>query len=204
MNAYIAREKYIVKERKPGGIGVSVTQDEDVAMYESTRRMNVESYNTWLFITVPDTSFFLDVSRPIKEQSAEVIGCLHKKEFLTTLFTSECRKLYKGMDDIVQNETSNEAKLERSNKVFADFLSEKYDFLLNIPTGEELFGFIQARCRNHDPAKSSALLYSSGIKGTLFTDDTGERILLYNAAKDIIVVDEKAMQLSDARARTIL
>lgn len=199
MDAFIAREMYIVKERKPGGIGVSVTRDEDVAKYESTRRKNVDSHNTWLSITIPDTSFFLDVSRPVNEQSPEVIECLGKKEFLTMLFTSECRRLYEGMDEIVKDEPTSKARLARSSRVFGDFLSEKYDFLLNIPTGEELFGFVLARCRNHDPGKSSALLYDSGIKGTVFSDDTGERLLIYNAAKDIIVVGENSAKVEGSR-----
>ncbi len=198
MDAFIAREKYIVKERKPGGIGVSVTKDEDVAKYESTRRKNVESYNSWLSITIPDRSFFLDVAKPVREQTDDVIACLGKKEFLTTLFTSEARRLYAGMDELVSGETSSEARLEKSNSIFAEFLAEKKDFVMAVPSGEELFALICGRCREHDAGKSSALLYNAGIKGTLFSDETGERILLYNAAKDIIVTGERSGQLQEA------
>lgn len=199
MDAFIAREKYIVKEHKPGGIGVSVTCDEDVAKYESTRRKNVDSYNSWLSISIPDRTFFLDAARPMREQSEDVLSCINKKEFLTTLFATESRKLYKDMDELVKDEDSNDAKLSKSKSIFTEFLSEKYNFLLGFSEGIELFDFICRRCRNHDLGKSSALLYDCGIKGSLFSDDTGERLLLYNAAKDIVVLNEKSMKLPDSR-----
>ena len=43
MNAFIALEKYIVKEEKDFGVGVPVTLDEEIAKYESQRKKNVQS-----------------------------------------------------------------------------------------------------------------------------------------------------------------
>ena len=44
MEAFIALEKYIVKEERDFGVGVPVTLAEEIAEYESTRRKGVASY----------------------------------------------------------------------------------------------------------------------------------------------------------------
>lgn len=69
MNAYIAMEKYIQEEEKLCGVGVPVSLNENVAMFESSRKKNVESYNNWMLINIPGKSFFLDIEKPVKEQS---------------------------------------------------------------------------------------------------------------------------------------
>ncbi len=199
MNAFIAMENYIKKEEKDFGVGVPITLDEDVAKFESTRRKNVQTYNQWLSISIPGEDFFINVSKPVKEQSDDILQSLMKREFLTTLFVTETKRLANNMDNLVKTITSNEEKLSKSNEIFSDFLQEKYETLLNLQSGQELFDFVNKKCRTHNGAISSALLYSSGIKGFIYHDVTGERFLLYNAKNDIRLNMANSEVLNDSK-----
>lgn len=196
MDAFIAMQKYIVKEEKNFGVGVPVTQIEEIAQYESSRIKNVQSYNNWMLINIPDSAFFLDVAKPIKEQSNEVLSKLNDKEFIMSLFIHEARQLYYKLDSLLADSIDKKAD---SDKYFNDFLAEKYDTLIKIPSGQEFFNFINSKCITHDKGKSSSLLYSHGIKGCKYKDDTGERFLLFNAKKDIVPVEYRSAMLENSK-----
>ena len=185
MRAYIALEKYIVKEFRDFGVGVPVAFDESTAREESHRRKNVAALNQWLEIEIPEKTTMLDMSRPVSMQDSAVIECLKREDFLLTLFISEARKLFDKMDSKLYEKDD---KKEKSKAVFGEFEAEKFAFLEKIQSGFELMNFINSKCKNHDMAISSALLYSAGITGNVYKDKTGERALLFNAAKDIEVV----------------
>ncbi len=199
MKAFIAMENYIKKESKVFGVGVPITLDEDVAKYESTRRKNVQTYNQWLSINVPAGNFFIDVEKPVNEQSSDVLCSIMKREFLTTLFVTETKKLAREMDSLVKDVISNEEKLAKSNEIFTSFLQEKYERLLKLQSGQELFNYINEKCRTHNGAISSSLLYDSGIKGCIYHDETGERFLLYNAKNDIKLNESLSETVEDSR-----
>lgn len=193
MEAFIALEKYIVKEEKVCGIGVPITLDEQIAMYESTRRKNVQSYNNWLLINVPGKSFYLDVKKPIREQTDDVLNCLMNRDFLMGLFIHEAKKLYNNMDNLMTGKNPGEEK-----HLFEEFTKEKYELLLKLQSGQDLFNFINSKCITHDKGKSSSLLYTSGIKGCIYNDETGERFLMFNAKKDIIPVEYRNAAIKDS------
>lgn len=195
MNAFIALEKYIVKEEKDFGIGVPVTLDEEIAKYESQRKKNVQSFNNWLLINIPGTDFFLDASKPINEQSDDVLKVLMDKQFIFSLFIHEGKKL---LDDMKNRLSGNDVKSE-ADKILDDFSKEKYELLFKFPSGLDLFKFVNSKCIDHDKGKSSALLYTYGIKGVSFNDETGERFLLFNAKKDIQVLDFRNGILADSK-----
>ncbi len=92
MNAFISLQNYIVKQEKDFGVGVPVTLDEEIAMYESTRKKNVASFNNWMLINIPSKSFFLDVNKPVSEQSDDILNILMNKEFLMSLFILVAKK----------------------------------------------------------------------------------------------------------------
>ena len=195
MNAYIALEKYIVKEEKDFGVGVPVSLDEDIAKYESTRKKNVKSYNNWLMINIPSSNFFLDISKPVNEQSSEVSSILMNKEFIMSLFIHETR--------IILNETEgkNSGKVVREevNKILEDFVKKKYESILKLNSGFDLFSFVNSKCINQDKRKSSALLYNHGIKGIIYKDDSDERYLLFNAKNDIEILQYRNAELKDSK-----
>jgi len=196
MEAFISYDKYIVKETLSSGVGVPVSFDEEIAKRESCRRRNVESYNQWMLINIPDKSLFLDTEKSMKYQTSEVFQCLKSRDFIMTLFLSEARRLYVSMDSKLSND---EDKGDEAKRLFADFSEEKFNNVISLPSGLDLINFINERCRSHDLAKSSALLYAAGIKGTLYNDEKGQRLLMFNAAEDIEPIETRKEALPDSK-----
>lgn len=195
MNAFIAMEKYIVKEEKDFGVGVPVTLNEDIAMYESSRKKDVQSYNNWLLIGIPDELFFLDVTKPVMEQREEILKILGNQKFLGSLFVHEARIL---LNDLEARLAGKNLK-EETARIFDEFTAEKFEFLKKFQTGSDFFRFVNSKCVTHDKGKSSALLYNFGIKGCRYRDDTGERFLLFNAKRDIEPLEFRHAALEDSR-----
>ncbi len=195
MNAFISLQNYIVKQEKDFGVGVPVTLSEEIAKYESTRKKNVASFNNWMMINIPGKPFFLDIAKPVAEQSDDILNILMSKEFLMSLFIHEARKT---LNEIGKNLEGKDVR-EETNRIYDEFVKEKYESLLKIQSGQELFNFVVSKCNNKDKAKSSALLYNFGIKGALFNDNTGERFLMFNAKKDIIPLELRKDSLVDSK-----
>lgn len=195
MNAFISLQNYIVKQEKDFGVGVPVTLSEEIAKYESTRKKNVASFNNWMMINIPGKPFFLDISKPVAEQSDDILNILMSKDFLMSLFIHEARKT---LNEIGKNLEGKDVR-EETNRIYDEFVKEKYESLLKIQSGQELFNFVVSKCNNKDKAKSSALLYNFGIKGALFNDNTGERFLMFNAKKDIIPLELRKDSLVDSK-----
>ena len=195
MNAFISLQNYIVKQEKDFGVGVPVTLSEEIAKYESTRKKNVASFNNWMMINIPGKTFFLDIAKPVAEQSDDILNILMSKDFLMSLFIHEARKT---LNEIGKNLEGKDVR-EETNRIYDEFVKEKYESLLKIQSGQELFNFVVSKCNNKDKAKSSALLYNFGIKGALFNDNTGERFLMFNAKKDIIPLELRKDSLVDSK-----
>ncbi len=195
MNAFISLQNYIVKQEKDFGVGVPVTLSEEIAKYESTRKKNVASFNNWMMINIPGKPFFLDIAKPVAEQSDDILNILMSKDFLMSLFIHEARKT---LNEIGKNLEGKDVR-EETNRIYDEFVKEKYESLLKIQSGQELFNFVVSKCNNKDKAKSSALLYNFGIKGALFNDNTGERFLMFNAKKDIIPLELRKDSLVDSK-----
>mgnify|MGYP004614554095 FL=1 len=195
MNAFISLQNYIVKQEKDFGVGVPVTLSEEIAKYESTRKKNVASFNNWMMINIPGKPFFLDIAKPVAEQSDDILNILMSKDFLMSLFIHEARKT---LNEIGKNLKGKDVR-EETNRIYDEFVKEKYESLLKIQSGQELFNFVVSKCNDKDKAKSSALLYNFGIKGALFNDNTGERFLMFNAKKDIIPLELRKDSLIDSK-----
>ena len=195
MNAFISLQNYIVKQEKDFGVGVPVTLSEEIAKYESTRKKNVASFNNWMMINIPGKPFFLDIAKPVAEQSDDILNILMSKDFLMSLFIHEARKT---LNEIGKNLEGKDVR-EETNRIYDEFVKEKYESLLKIQSGQELFNFVVSKCNNKDKAKSSALLYNFGIKGALFNDNTGERFFMFNAKKDIIPLELRKDSLVDSK-----
>lgn len=195
MNAFISLQNYIVKQEKDFGVGVPVTLSEEIAKYESTRKKNVASFNNWMMINIPGKPFFLDIAKPVAEQSDDILNILMSKDFLMSLFIHEARKT---LNEIGKNLEGKDVR-EETNRIYDEFVKEKYESLLKFQSGQELFNFVVSKCNNKDKAKSSSLLYNFGIKGALFNDNTGERFLMFNAKKDIIPLELRKDSLVDSK-----
>lgn len=195
MNAFISLENYIVKKELDFGVGVPITFDENVAKYESTRKKNVQSYNNWLFIQVPEKSLFLDIEKPLVKQSDNILQILTGKDAIMSIFIYEAKKLYSNMDELVKGKNA----YQESERLFQEFIKEKTSVLYNFNTCKDIFNFINSKCISHDKSKSSALLYNLGIKGCRYNDDTGERLLMFNAKKDINPIEYRNSVLIDSK-----
>ena len=195
MNAFIALENYIVKEEKDFGVGVPVTLNEQVAMYESQRKKNVQSYNNWLSINIPDSSLFLKPGEAIDRQSEDVQKILNSKDFIMALFIHEARIVFTQMDSLLSGNNNK----EESDKIFEDFTNQKRKIIYSFDSGQSFFNFINSKCLTHDKAKSSALLYHFGIKGCRYLDKTGEKYLIFNAKKDIVPLEYRNERLLDSK-----
>ena len=126
MNAFVSLENYIVKQELNAGVGVSVTLDEAVAKYESTRRKGVLSYNNWLLVNIPGENFFIDMTKPIKEQSDDVLASLMKNDFIMSLFIYEARKIFESMNTLPDEQNNKEEYNKRMEnfsyaKLFSTF-----------------------------------------------------------------------------------
>lgn len=195
MNAFIALEKYIVKEEKDFGVGVPVALNEDTAKYESQRKKNVQSYNNWLLVNIPEASSFLDAARPVNEQNENILNVLMDRKFILSLFVHEGRILLGDMG----NRLAGVNVKEETDRIFDEFSKEKYEILSKFGSGLDLFKFVNSKCIDHDKGKSSALLYSHGIKGVAYHDENGERFFLFNAKKDISPLEYRSASLLDSR-----
>lgn len=192
MKAFIAMNKYIVNEINKGGAGVPVAFDEEIAKTETCKQENIQSYNEWLEINIPEAMFFLETTKSMKNQNANILECLRNEQFLTTLFVTDARRLYNNMEKMFKPNIDKNIQIK---KILSDFCDEKYKRLLALPTGFDLIHFINDRCKTHDMKKSSALLYNAGIKGALYCDKLGQRILIYDASKDILPVAVRSERL---------
>lgn len=195
MNAFIALEKYIVKEEKDFGVGVPVALNEDTAKYESQRKKNVQSYNNWLLVNIPEASSFLDAARPVNEQNENILNVLMDRKFILSLFVHEGRILLGDMG----NRLAGVNVKEETDRIFDEFSKEKYEILSKFGSGLDLFKFVNSKCIGHDKGKSSALLYSHGIKGVAYHDENGERFFLFNAKKDISPLEYRSASLLDSK-----
>ena len=196
MDAYIALENFIVKRETKYGTGVPVSREEKVAIMDSSRLKEASSKNAWLLIDIPEINNYLDIDTPIREQSTEVIKSLLSTDFIMTLFIYEGRKLYNEMDSLLAD---IEDKKEASKKYIEEFSQSQKDKILGLISGKDLITFIESKCTNHDLDKVSALLYSSGIKGLVYEEDYSERILLFNAYKDIEMKQIRTEPVSNTR-----
>lgn len=177
MDAFIALNKYIVKETVKAGVGVPVSIDENIAKSETCRRKGVASKNRWMLINIPERDSYLDMMLPMDKQSKPIIEALMDNKFLCTLFVDEAHKF---LDSITPNIKGG--GLDVKCKAL---LKEKYDFLMSMKSGQELIDFMDKRCISGDRAKVSALLWTTGIHGATYQDDKGERFLIFNAQDDI-------------------
>jgi len=182
MKAYLPLENYIEKKETKYGVGLLVSLSEDKVKSQTSRIKNVTSYNQWLSTDIPDENCFLNLQKTLKEQISLLEG-LKKPDFMQVLFITELTKIF-------NSDIKNREMFDLTVKEFTD---EKYQELIKL-TGFELIQFVNERCRNHDMAKSSALLYTANIKGSFIPNGSETDFLVFNPHNDLTnVVPNKAI-----------
>jgi len=166
--------------------GTSITYDKNVAILDSSKR-NVSQANSFLKIWIPDKAFFLDLTKSFENQNEILLSGIFNQENLAILFKSDIRNLKEKIDKALENVPENENFLAIVNSELHEFFEAKRNFLSKFESCEDFINFLNKENKEHDPNQTSAFLYHCGIKGILYEDSTGDRVLLFNPESDIEV-----------------
>lgn len=169
-----------------GIAGTAITYDVNVAISESLKR-NSSLANAYLDILIPDKDFYLDLTKPISEQSEILQNGIFNQENLSILFKNDVEKLKEKIDELLIDIPESENFLAIVNSELHEFFEAKRNFLCKFENCEELINFINKLNRTHSPEQTTAFLYRCGVKGVLYEDSTGDRVLLFNPQVDIEV-----------------
>ena len=183
MEVYLPQANYIKREESDYGVGLLISASEDRAKVMTARKKNVSSYNQWLRAEVPETSLFMRMDLPVVEQSQAIIDGLRQETFLFTLYLHDAQVAYNNINSEVLGLSHEDAK-KLVTEHMGQLAAVKFDLIASL-TGLELIQLVNSRCRNHDMAKSSALLYDAGIKGTIIPETDGQDFLLFNPHADM-------------------
>ena len=183
MEVYLPQANYIKREETEYGVGLLMSTSEERAKVMTARKKNLASYNQWLRAEVPDESLFMRMDISITEQSQSIIDGLHEETFLFTLYLHDAQNAYNKVSEEVLGLSNEDAKriVKARMSELATIKFEKISCL----TGLELIQLVNSRCRGHDMAKSSALLYDAGIRGTVIPGTDGQDFLIFNPHADM-------------------
>lgn len=197
MDVYLPQANYIKKEETEYGVGILMSINEERAKIMTARKKNVSSHNQWLSAVVPDESFFLRMDVPVCQQTKSIVDGLHQDTFLFTLYITEARNTYDKANDDVVGMSNDEARgfIKKRMNELAD---EKFNMIIQL-TGLELVQLVNSRCRDHDMAKSSALLYDAGIKGVIVPQTDNQDFIIFNPHVDMHNVFPRNAILSNSK-----
>lgn len=183
MEVYLPQANYIKREETEYGVGLLISTSEERAKVMTSRKRNVTSYNQWLRAEVPEKTFFIRMELPIAEQSQQIIDGLRQDTFLFTLYLRDAQKAYKEVNKDVLGLSHEDAKKLVKERM-GELAAIKFDQIVHL-TGLELIQLVNSRCKNHDMAKSSALLYDAGIRGSVIPGTDGQDFLVFNPHADM-------------------
>lgn len=177
--AFIAANKYIVKEINREGAGVLASYDLEIEKSETKRINNLYTKNVWFDITIPSKDFLLDMAKPVSEQSSVLQNNLFSNEALAFLFNSESRDMDKRVKEYI-SDIQPDRQLQTYNDEMKVFYDRKIKLLKDLDSGLSLMNFIVEHTVKKDIEIASGYLDRFGILGSLYTDEKGERVIIYN------------------------
>jgi len=188
--AYIAANKYIKKSFSPFGAGVITSYDEDIEKTEAKKCSYLKGNLLWFKINIPAKEYLLDVEKPVSEQSDSILNGLFADDALQTLFTTEASEMYEKIKKYnEENKLEGDRALEFHLETMNQFYNEKKEMLLQLPDGISLVRFIQNQTVKNDIEIASSFLSHYGILGTSYKDSKGERVMIYDAQRDIQITN---------------
>lgn len=198
--AFIASNKYIVRETNSAGTGVIVSYDEDIEKKESARPSGIKSDNFWFDILIPSEEYLLDLAKPLEEQSIIVRAAFHNTAAnLQTLFYGEALAMGKRLESYL-NTVPEDEKYEVYQKEMNYFYEKKYNFLKDLKDGKELIEFITSCTKTKDVLIAVSFLSNQcGIYGSKYKDNLGERVMIYDAQSNIAVSELHRQELINAK-----
>lgn len=198
--AFIASNKYIVRETNFAGTGVIVSYDEEIEKKESMRPSGIKSDNFWFDILIPSEDYLLDLSKPLEEQSNIVKAAFHNTTTnLQTLFYGEALAMDKRLESYLKSVPENE-QIDVYHKEMNYFYEKKYNFLKDLKDGKALIEFITSCTKTKDVLIAVSFLSNQcGIYGSKYKDNQGERVMIYDAQSNIAVSELHRQELQNAK-----
>lgn len=197
--AFIASNKYIVRETNNAGTGVIVSYDESIEKQESKRPEGVQSNNFWFDILIPSDEYLIDLYKPIEEQSLIVRSAFQNNNNLQTLFYGEARAMDKRLSDYLKD-IPEEERYEVHQKEFSYFFEKKYNVLKDLKDGKALIEFITSCTKSKNVLIAVSYLSNQcGIYGCKYKDNLGERVMIYDAQSNIEVSELHRQELQNAK-----
>ena len=185
--AFIPAENYINKIQLPFGTGVVACYSEEDAMRLTGRRKNFLTKNEWYDIEIPPKNTFLNLDSPIMENSVRAISSLFSDKALAMLFYTEGQKFFNEEIPLYfkNREVPEQKKEEIVRKKLDCFYKSKIEEIKSLVTVSSLIQFITRRARNNDVAVTSSFLSMTGINGIIYSGNNEERILIFDAKRQI-------------------
>ncbi len=180
--AFIAANKYIVKEINNEGAGILVSYDEEIEKSETKRSVSIYSKNIWFDILIPHKDYLLVMDKPLSEQSVTVRDSIMSNAAIAYLFRTEAQK----MDANVKNYIADiepDKQLSVYNDEMKIFYDRKKALLSDLDSGLSLMNLIIEHTVQKDIEKACAYLNMFGILGSLYSDEKGERVIVYDPHK---------------------
>ena len=178
--AFIASNKYIKKEINREGAGLLVSYDEEIEKSE-IKKSDTFSSSVWFEINIPNKDFLLHMEKSMKEQPKNVLDGLLSNESIAFLFNSESAEMHKNVNEYIQNNSVPENK---RMAVYTDemkyWYDKKRDFIMNIESGLDYMNFVIGRTIAKDIELAVAYINKFGACGSLYTDNKGERVIIYD------------------------
>lgn len=168
-----------------GLTGVPVAYNYNIAISETKRRSSDSNFQ-WLEINVPKDNTFLNLEKPLSEQSEYVQGKILAQNALGLLFPDEVEEKLKQAYRIAESD-EQETRLATVNLNMQTYYDIKRKSVMNLGRGIDYVCYLNHHSRSRDPDQTSAYLYKIGIKGVKYKDSLGDRLLMFNAHDDIIV-----------------
>lgn len=180
--AYIAANKYIVKEICSEGAGVLVSYDEEIEKSETRRASSIYSKDIWFDILIPHKDYLLAMDKPLSEQSLVVRDSLLSNSALSFLFHSESQEMDINTKNYIA-EIEPEKQLSVYNEEMKVFYDRKRSLLNDLDSGLSLMNLIVQQTVKNDIEVASAYLNMFGVLGSLYKDEKGERVIIYDPHK---------------------
>lgn len=197
--AFIASNKYIVRENNSAGTGVIVSYDEDIEKKESQRVAGIKSNNFWFDILIPSDEYLLDLYKPLEEQSTIIKTALHNSTNIQTLFYGEALAMDSRLKEYLKTVPQNDQFVEYQ-KEMNYFVEKKYNCLKELKDGKDLIEFITSCTKTKDVLIAVSFLSNQcGIYGCKYKDEYGERIMIYDAQQNIQISELHHQELINAK-----
>jgi hypothetical protein len=180
----------LIELNKLKGIsGVVVSYQEEAAKQDISVR-DGGKFADWFEIAVPPDECIMDLDKDIKSQSRTVLTGIMSHDAIDVLFPDEAEQVRKRVEAYARTVPAGE-NIGIDSYESSTFYEQKRADLDGLKTIRSYISFLNQRGRNDilEPCMTASYLYNCcGIRGLRYKDPVGDRILIFNARKDIEIL----------------